>query len=67
LPLAMASSTLRMKVRTRLRRERLMIVRFAIFRVIFLAEVVLAMGCPRSINRDRNAQGGQSARSAYAE
>src|SRR4051794_32767568 len=42
-PLAIASSTLRTKVRMRLRRERLIAVRFAILRVIFLADVVLAM------------------------
>src|SRR5689334_9097856 len=43
LPEAIASSTLRMNVRTRLRRERLIAVRLAILRVIFLAETVLAM------------------------
>jgi hypothetical protein len=32
-----------MKVRMRLRRERLIAVRFAILRVIFLADTVLAM------------------------
>src|SRR5919112_2025763 len=44
LPEAIASSTLRTKVRTRERRERLIAVRFAILRVIFLADTVLAMG-----------------------
>src|ERR1700712_4892148 len=43
LPEAMASSTLRTKVRMRERRERLIAVRLAILRVIFLAEAVLAM------------------------
>src|SRR5215217_2913231 len=43
LPEAIASSTLRRKVRMRLRRERLIAVRFAILRVIFLADTVLAM------------------------
>src|SRR5215210_5461914 len=42
-PVASASSTLRTKVRMRLRRARLMSVRLAILRVIFLADRVLAM------------------------
>src|SRR3712207_9531215 len=53
-PVAIASSTLRMKVRMRLRRERLTSVRFAILRVIFLADVVLAIGKPSS-NKERPA------------
>src|SRR4051795_4654247 len=53
-PPAIASSTLRRKVRIRLRRERLTSVRFAILRVIFLADVVLAIGKPSS-NKDRPA------------
>src|SRR3712207_1244895 len=52
LPEAIASSTLRMKVRMRLRRDRLISVRFAILRVIFLADTVLAMACPRSVIAD---------------
>src|SRR5687768_1927178 len=48
LPEAMASSTLRTKVRMRLRRDLLIAVRFAILRVIFLADTVLAMAHPRS-------------------
>src|SRR5918997_2619384 len=52
LPAAIASSTLRTKVRMRLRRERLIAVRFAILRVIFLADTVLAMACPRSLKSD---------------
>src|SRR5918993_2987476 len=52
LPEAIASSTLRMKVRMRLRRDRLISVRFAILRVIFLADTVLAMACPRSLKCD---------------
>src|SRR5215207_11514076 len=47
-PPAIASSTWRMKVRIRLRRDRLIAVRLAILRVIFLADVVLAMGYPRA-------------------
>src|ERR687898_368847 len=49
LPDAIASSTLRTKVRTRERRERLIAVRFAILRVIFLADTVLAMGSSSSL------------------
>src|SRR5919112_4256417 len=49
LPEAIASSTLRTKVRTRERRERLIAVRFAILRVIFLADTVLAMGSSSSL------------------
>src|SRR3712207_6225149 len=41
-----------MKVRMRLRRDRLISVRFAILRVIFLADTVLAMACPRSFISD---------------
>src|SRR5918998_2006479 len=52
LPEAIASSTLRTKVRMRLRRDRLISVRFAILRVIFLADTVLAMACPRSFISD---------------
>src|SRR5919112_3190726 len=44
-----ASSTLRTKVRIRLRRDLLIAVRFAILRVIFLADTVLAMAHPRSL------------------
>src|ERR671921_374281 len=54
LPEAIASSTLRTKVRMRLRRERLIAVRFAILRVIFLADTVLAMGASSSLS-DRQA------------
>src|SRR3954467_6380295 len=43
-PVAIASSTLRTKVRIRERRERLIAVRLAILRVIFFADTVLAMG-----------------------
>ena len=43
----MASSTLRMKVRMRERRERLTAVRLAILRTIFLADTVLAIWQPR--------------------
>ncbi|CAK7258884.1 protein of unknown function [Shinella sp. WSC3-e] len=42
-PEAMASSTLRMKLRTRERRDLLTAVRAAILRVAFFAEVVLAI------------------------
>src|SRR3712207_1502262 len=49
LPEAIASSTLRTKVRMRLRRDLLIAVRFAILRVIFLADTVLAMAHPRSL------------------
>src|SRR5690606_31771964 len=42
-PLAIASSTLRRKVRTRLRRAVLILVRFSILRVAFLAEGVFAI------------------------
>jgi hypothetical protein len=49
LPEAIASSTLRTNVRMRLRRERLIAVRFAIWRVIFLADTVLAMGASSSL------------------
>src|SRR5919112_2613650 len=61
LPEAIASSTLRTKVRTRERRERLITVRFAILRIIFLADVVLAMALVLvSSNRSRPAlQGGE--------
>src|SRR4051812_36003814 len=45
-PDAIASSTLRTKVRMRLRRPRFTMVRVAILRVIFLADLVLAMGTP---------------------
>src|SRR5918998_1022774 len=51
LPAAIASSTLRTKVRMRLRRERLIAVRFAILRVIFLADTVLAIGLSSSVTR----------------
>src|SRR5690349_23839502 len=55
LPAAMASSTLRTKVRIRLRRDLLIAVRFAILRVIFLADTVLAMANPRllKVRRDK--------------
>src|SRR3712207_9475563 len=55
LPEAIASSTLRMKVRMRLRRLRLIAVRFAILRVIFLADTVLAMGLSSSLDRPTSA------------
>src|SRR5208282_4351481 len=42
-PAAIASSTLRTKVRSRLRRARFTAVRRAIFRTAFLAELVLAI------------------------
>src|SRR5690606_4206867 len=47
----MASSTLRMKVRTRLRRDLLTAVRAAILRVAFLAEGVLAITVLLASNR----------------
>src|SRR4051794_9461611 len=55
LPEAIASSTLRTKVRMRLRRDLLIAVRFAILRVIFLADTVLAMANPRllKVRRDK--------------
>src|SRR6478735_11637636 len=56
LPEASASSTFRTKVRTRLRRDLLIAVRFAILRVIFLADTVLAMGLSSFLKADAQNQ-----------